>query len=245
MGANLLVVEDEPAMRRMVADNLREAGYEVAEAGDTADAWRVLRASRVDLVLLDWMLPTGSGYEFLRQLRREDGRTAQRELPVILVTARAEERDRVRGLDGGADDYVTKPFSPRELRARIRALLRRTADERSGRVEAGGLVIDRERCRVLARGLEVGLGPTEFRLLHFLASHPDRVYGRAQLLDNAWGRDAFVEERTVDVQIRRVRKALAPHGFDGCIQTVRGFGYRFSAFAAAEASAAAAASADG
>ena len=241
MGVNLLIVEDEPAMRQMVADHFRGAGYEVAEAKDTADAWRVLRASRVDLVLLDWMLPEGSGYELLRRLRREDGRTAKpaRELPVILVTARAEERDRIRGLDAGADDYVIKPFSPRELRARVRALLRRTAGERSGRVEADGLVIDRESCRVLARGVEVGLGPTEFRLLHFLASHPDRVHSRTQLLDNAWGRDVFVEERTVDVQIRRVRKALAPHGLDGCVQTVRGFGYRFSASTSASAAASA------
>ena len=245
MGANLLIVEDEPAVRRMVADHLREAGYEVAEAGGTADAWQVLRASQVDLVLLDWMLPEGSGYEFLRQLRREEGRTVQREqgVPVILVTARAEERDRIRGLDAGADDYVTKPFSPRELHARIRALLRRTADERSGRVEAGGLVIDRESCRVLARGAEVGLRPAEFRLLHFLASHPGRVYSRAQLLDNAWGRGVFVQERTVDVRIRRVRKALAPHGFDGCVRTVRGFGYLFSASTPAPVSASA--SADG
>ena len=149
-------------------------------------------------------------------------------MPVILVTARAEEPDRIRGLDAGADDYVVKPFSPRELRARVRALLRRAADARADRVEAGGLVIDRETCRVQVRGVEVGLGPTEFRLLHFLASHPDRVWSRAQLLDNAWGHDVFIEERTVDVQIRRVRKALAPHGADGYIQTVRGFGYRFS-----------------
>ena len=228
MGASLLVVEDEPAMREMVAGNLREAGYEVREAEDVTSAWKTLRAYPVDLVLLDWMLPGASGYEFLRRLRRE-GAPAEREVPVILVTARAEELDRVRGLDAGADDYVVKPFSPRELRARVRALLRRAADARAERVEAGGLVIDRESCRVLARGAEVAVGPTEFRLLHFLASHPDRVYSRAQLLDNAWGHDVFIEERTVDVQIRRVRKALAPYGVDGYIQTVRGFGYRFSA----------------
>ena len=227
MGASLLVVEDEPAMREMVAGNLREAGYEVREAEDVTSAWKTLRASPVDLVLLDWMLPGASGYEFLRRLRRE-GDPTEREVPVILVTARAEEPDRVRGLDAGADDYVVKPFSPRELRARVRALLRRAADARAERVEAGDLVIDRKSCRVLARGAEVALGPTEFRLLHFLASHPDRVYSRAQLLDNAWGHDVFIEERTVDVQIRRVRKALAPHGVDGFIQTVRGFGYRFS-----------------
>ena len=227
MGASLLVVEDEPVMREMVAGNLREAGYEVREAEDVASAWKSLRASRVDLVLLDWMLPGASGYEFLRRLRRE-GDPSEREVPVILVTARAEEPDRIRGLDAGADDYVVKPFSPRELRARVRALLRRAADARAERVEAGGLVIDRESCRVLARGAEVALGPTEFRLLHFLASHPDRVWSRAQLLDNAWGHDVFIEERTVDVQIRRVRKALAPYGVDGYIRTVRGFGYRFS-----------------
>ena len=174
------------------------------------------------------MLPGASGYEFLRRLRRE-GAPAEREVPVILLTARADEPDRVRGLDAGADDYVVKPFSPRELRARVRALLRRASDTGADRVEAGDLRIDRESCRVRVRGVEVGLGPTEFRLLHFLASHPDRVHSRSQLLDNAWGRDAFVEERTVDVQIRRVRKALAPHGADRYVQTVRGFGYRFSA----------------
>lgn len=228
MAASLLIVEDEPAMREMVAGNLRAAGYEVREAGDAASAWRALRAARTDLVLLDWMLPGASGYEFLRRLRRE-GAPAEREVPVILLTARADEPDRVRGLDAGADDYVVKPFSPRELRARVRALLRRAADTSADRVEAGDLRIDRESCRVHVRGVEVGLGPTEFRLLHFLASHPDRVHSRSQLLDNAWGRDAFVEERTVDVQIRRVRKALAPHGADRYVQTVRGFGYRFSA----------------
>lgn len=227
MAANLLVVEDEPDVREMLAGTLRAAGYEVREAGDAASAWKALRASRVDLVLLDWMLPGSSGYEFLRRLRRE-GAPAEREVPVILVTARAEEPDRVRGLDAGADDYVVKPFSLRELRARVRALLRRAADLRAERVEAGGLLIDRESCRVHVRGAEVGLGATEFRLLHFLASHPDRVYSRAQLLDNVWGRDAFLEERTVDVQIRRVRKALAPHGVEGYVRTVRGFGYRFS-----------------
>ncbi len=228
MAASLLVVEDEPAMREMLAGSLRAAGYEVREAGDATGAWKALRASRVDLVLLDWMLPGSSGYELLRRLRRE-GAPAEREVPVILVTARAEEPDRIRGLDAGADDYVVKPFSPRELRARVRALLRRAADVRADRVEAGGLLIDRERCRVHVRGVEVGLGATEFRLLHFLASHPDRVYSRPQLLDNVWGRDAFLEERTVDVQIRRVRKALAPHGVEGYVRTVRGFGYRFSA----------------
>lgn len=227
MGASLLVVEDEPAMREMVAGSLREAGYEVREAQDAASAWKSLRTSRVDLVLLDWMLPGASGYEFLRRLRRE-GDPSEREVPVILVTARAEEPDRIRGLDAGADDYVVKPFSPRELRARVRALLRRAADTRAERVVAGDIVIDRVSCRVLARGAEVPLGPTEFRLLHFLASHPDRVYSRSQLLDNAWGRDVFIEERTVDVQIRRVRKALSPFGVDSYIQTVRGFGYRFS-----------------
>ncbi len=227
MGASLLVVEDEPIMREMVASNLREAGYYVREAEDVTGAWKALRAARVDLVLIDWMLPGASGYEFLRRLRRE-GASGGREVPVILVTARAEESDRIRGLDAGADDYVVKPFSPRELRARVRALLRRARDARADRIEAGGLVIDRETYRVHVRGTEVGLGPTEFRLLHFLASHPDRVYSRAQLLDNAWGSDVFIEERAVDVQIRRVRKALAPHGVASHIRTVRGFGYRFS-----------------
>ncbi|MEM7250539.1 MAG: phosphate regulon transcriptional regulator PhoB [Pseudomonadota bacterium] len=223
--AQLLVVEDEPALREMVAESLRDAGFSVQEAPDVASAWGHVRAQPPDLVVLDWMLPDVSGYEFLRGLRRDRN---TRELPVIMLTAKGEESDRVRGLQAGADDYVAKPFSLRELTARVEAVLRRTNASTSGVVAAGPLSLDVERHRVEANGVEVHLGPTEFRLLHFLMTHPERVYSRAQLLDNAWGHDAYVEERTVDVQIRRLRKALEPHGFAAKIQTVRGFGYRFS-----------------
>lgn len=221
----ILVVEDEPALREMVAENLREAGYAVDEAEDVAAAWRLVRTAPPDLVLLDWMLPDVSGYELLRNLRRD---AATRELAVIMLTAKGEEPDRVRGLEAGADDYVSKPFSLRELRARVQAVLRRRGGPVGEPVSMGGLEVDVARHRVLAHGREVRLGPTEFRLLHFLITHPDRVYSRTQLLDHAWGRDVFVEERTVDVQIRRLRKALEPYRLDSYVQTVRGFGYRFS-----------------
>lgn len=221
-------------MRRMMATSLRDAGYEVEEARDAPDAWQALRSSRIDLILLDRMLPGASGQDFLQRLRRKEQEEGHN-VPVIFVTARTAEEERVRGLDAGADDYVTKPFSLSELRARVRALLRRSGDAGSARttagaprIEAGRLVIDRENYRVLADGVEVPLGPTEFRLLAFLAAHPERVYSRTQILDSAWGRDVAIEERTVDVQVRRVRKALEPHGLAGHIETVRGFGYRFS-----------------
>lgn len=225
MNTRLLVVEDEPALREMVADNLRRAGYGVEEAGDVASAWRRIKDGTPDLVLLDWMLPDISGYEFLRSLRRND---ETRELPVIMLTAKSEEGERVKGLEAGADDYVSKPFSLRELRARVQAVLRRSDATTGQAISIGGLDIDVDRHRVLAHGTEIQLSPTEFRLLHFLATHPERVFSRAQLLDHAWGRDAFVEERTVDVQVRRLRKALTPNGMAGFVQTVRGFGYRFS-----------------
>ncbi len=221
----ILVVEDEPALREMVAGNLREAGYSVDEASDAASARRQIETSLPDLVLLDWMLPDVSGFELLRTLRAD---SATRDLPVIMLTAKGEELDRVRGLEAGADDYVTKPFSLRELRARAQAVLKRAHGFPGKTVSAGQLELDVERHRVTAAGKEVRLGPTEFRLLHFLMTHPERVYSRLQLLDHAWGRDVFVEERTVDVQIRRLRRALEPYGLDGYVQTVRGFGYRFA-----------------
>ena len=215
-------------MREMVAGNLREAGYEVREAKDAAGAWKALRASRVDLVLLDWMLPGASGYEFLRRLRRE-GAPAEREVPVILVTARADEPDRVRGLDAGADDYVVKPFSPTRAPGpgarpapQVRGRPRGSDRGRGPPHRPRELPCPRPRGRGGTRAHRISPPPLPG------PSHPDRVWSRAQLLDNAWGHDVFIEERTVDVQIRRVRKALAPHGVDGYIQTVRGFGYRFS-----------------
>jgi two-component system phosphate regulon response regulator PhoB len=222
----ILVVEDEQPIRDLIAFGLRRAGFKVT----LAENCRAARASIVDqrpaLVLVDWMLPDSSGLELTRQLRSDPD---TREIPVIMLTARAEESDKVAGLEGGADDYVTKPFSARELIARIQALLRRMAPAGpDGRIEIGGLVLDQTAHRVLAHGRTVNLGPTEYRLLNFLMSHPDRVYARSQLLDRVWGGDVYVDERTVDVHIRRLRKALEPGGHARFVQTVRGAGYRFS-----------------
>lgn len=223
----ILVVEDEPAIRAMVCMALERAGFGMLEAGDAQEAERVLADTRPDLILLDWMLPGASGIEFARRLQREE---YTREVPIIMLTARSEEDDRVRGLEVGADDYVTKPFSPRELIARIKAVLRRTADDNlQGVLEVEGLTLDANSHRVSADDTFLDMGPTEFRLLRFFMSHPERVYSRTQLLDMVWSRGAFVEERTVDVHIRRLRKALSPTGHDRLIQTVRGAGYRFSA----------------
>lgn len=223
----ILLVEDEPAIREMVTMALSRAGFEVVEAADAREAEERLADRLPDLVLLDWMLPGTSGMELARRLRRE---AYTRELPIIMLTARTEEDDRVRGLEVGADDYITKPFSTRELTARIKAVLRRyRAEDEQGLIEADGLRLDTGSHRVTADGTAVAMGPTEFRLLEFLMSHPERVYTRAQLLDYVWGRTAVVEERTVDVHIRRLRKALAGGGHDRLIQTVRGTGYRFSA----------------
>ena len=226
---HILIVEDEAPIRQMVRFSLERAGFVVSEAEDAATARVAIADDRPDLVLMDWMLPGASGLELARELRSGD---ATRELPVIMLTARTEEGERVRGLDVGCDDYVTKPFSNSELIARIRAVLRRALPGgEEERIECEGLVLDGASQRVSASGKPVHLGPTEYRLLHFFASHPERVYTRAQLLDRVWGRNVFVEERTVDVHIRRLRKALSPHGFDHLLQTVRGTGYRFSATA--------------
>ncbi len=227
MSATILVVEDEPTIQSLIEVNLRRAGHAVQLASDAESARRMVQEALPDLVLLDWMLPGMSGVDFARQLRG-DART--RNLPIIMLTARAEERDKVEGLEVGADDYVTKPFSPRELMARIKAVLRRHAPQATDdAVELGGLRLDPATHRVTAGGMEIGLGPTEFRLLHYLMTHPERVHGRSQLLDQVWGDHVFVEERTVDVHIRRLRAALEPSGHDGLVQTVRGSGYRISA----------------
>ncbi|MBI5791742.1 MAG: phosphate regulon transcriptional regulator PhoB [Rhodocyclales bacterium] len=227
MSATILVVEDEPTIQSLIEVNLRRAGHVVRLASDAESARRMVQEALPDLVLLDWMLPGMSGVDFARQLRG-DART--RNLPIIMLTARAEERDKVEGLEVGADDYVTKPFSPRELMARIKAVLRRQAPQATDdAVELGGLRLDPATHRVTAGGMEIGLGPTEFRLLHYLMTHPERVHGRSQLLDQVWGDHVFVEERTVDVHIRRLRAALEPSGHDGLVQTVRGSGYRISA----------------
>ncbi|NMF97035.1 phosphate regulon transcriptional regulator PhoB [Aromatoleum toluolicum] len=227
MAANILLVEDEPAIQELIAANLGRAGHHVVRAGDAETAQRIVRDALPDLVLLDWMLPGMSGIELARRLRADE-RT--RTIPIIMLTARGEEQDKVAGLEMGADDYITKPFSPRELVARIKAVLRRRAPQATeDPVELGGLSLDPATHRVAAGERPVTLGPTEFRLLHFLMTHPERVHSRAQLLDQVWGDHVFVEERTVDVHVRRLRAALEPVGHDGLIQTVRGSGYRLSA----------------
>ena len=226
MAATILVVEDEPAIQTLIAINLRRAGHEVVTALDAETAQRMVNEALPDLILLDWMLPGVSGLELARRLRAD---VRSRQVPIIMLTARGEERDKVQGLETGADDYITKPFSPRELLARIQAVLRRRAPEATeDSVEMGGLRIDPAKHRVSADGRPVSLGPTEFRLLHFLATHPERVHTRSQLLDQVWGDHVFVEERTVDVHIRRLRGALEATGLDRMIQTVRGSGYRLS-----------------
>ncbi|WP_079434629.1 phosphate regulon transcriptional regulator PhoB [Zoogloea sp. LCSB751] len=226
MPATILLVEDEPAIQELIAANLMRAGHHVVRASDAETAQRIVRDALPDLILLDWMLPGMSGVEFARRLRGEE-RT--RGIPLIMLTARGEEQDKVLGLESGADDYITKPFSPRELVARIKAVLRRRAPETTeDPVELGGLRLDPATHRLAAGSNPITLGPTEFRLLHFLMTHPERVHSRAQLLDQVWGDHVFVEERTVDVHIRRLRCALEPSGHDGLVQTVRGSGYRFS-----------------
>lgn len=227
MAANILVVEDEPAIQELIAVNLEHGGHHVIRAPDAERALDLVRSALPDLMLIDWMLPGMSGLSLARSLRR-DPRT--REIPIILLTARAAEQDKVDGLEAGADDYITKPFSPRELVARIRAVLRRRAPQMTDDpVEARGLRIEPATRRVFGAGAPLALGPTEFRLLHYFMTHPERVHTRTQLLDQVWGDHVFVEERTVDVHIRRLRKALTPSGHDALIETVRGTGYRFSA----------------
>jgi two-component system phosphate regulon response regulator PhoB len=225
-GKKILLVEDEAAIREMTTMALERAGFGVVAAEDAPSAERLLSDGLPDLILLDWMLPGGSGIELARRLRRDE---YTREVPIIMLTARSEEEDRIRGLDSGADDYVTKPFSPRELIARIKAVIRRASPEQGeGVLETKGLVLDSHSHRVSANGNVLEMGPTEFRLLQFFMAHPERVYSRTQLLDMVWSRGSFVEERTVDVHIRRLRKVLENDGFDSFIQTVRGAGYRFS-----------------
>ncbi len=225
--ATILVVEDEPAIQELITLNLEQSGYSPLRANDAEQAIELVRDELPDLVLLDWMLPGMSGIEFARRLRA-DRRT--QDVPIIMLTARAEEHDKLSGLETGADDYITKPFSPRELNARIRALLRRRAPQTTDDiVETNGLKLDPVSHRVSGNGKLLTLGPTEFRLLHFMMTHPERVYSRAQLLDHVWGDHVFVEERTVDVHVRRLRKALEQTNHDRLIDTVRGAGYRFSA----------------
>ena len=221
----ILIVEDEIAIREMIAFHLSRAGYVTFAAEDCKAARELLVNEQPNLALVDWMLPDMSGVELVRMLKRD---RANDDLAIIMLTARADEHDKVAGLEGGADDYITKPFSPRELVARIQAVLRRAAVADSDVIEVGNIKLDGADHRVTANGNEIRLGPTEYRLLHFIISHPDRVYSREQLLDRVWGANVYVEERTVDVHVRRLRKALSAENADQYIQTVRGAGYRFS-----------------
>ena len=223
--AKILIVEDERPIREMIAFHLARAGFDTLEAENSTTARRLIADERPDLALVDWMLPDMSGLELTRMLKRDQD---NEDLAIIMLTARTEEHDKVTGLEGGADDYVTKPFSPRELVARIQAVLRRSRNAESESVTAGMIELDAVGHRVRVNDQDIALGPTEYRLLKFLITHADRVYSRTQLLDRVWGANVYVEERTVDVHIRRLRKALNLHGADRYIQTVRGAGYRFS-----------------
>ena len=229
MQKRILIVDDEPAIRDMVAFALRKGEYAPIHAGDAREAQAAIAEHVPDLILLDWMLPGISGLDLARRWRRDE---LTRDVPIIMLTARGEENDRVSGLESGVDDYVVKPFSARELLARIKAVLRRSRDdEDDGSVTVGKLRIDGAAHRVFADESAVHVGPTEYRLLHFFMTHVDRVYTRTQLLDHIWGGNVYVEERTVDVHIRRLRKALEPSLLEDMVQTVRGAGYRFSASA--------------
>ncbi len=224
--STILVVEDEPAIAELLVINLRHAGYDT-QVAQTADEARAAVANQLpDLVLLDWMLPGQSGWQLARAWR---GEARTRELPIIMLTARADEADRVAGLDGGADDYMTKPFSPKELAARVRAVLRRrTPQALDETVTVGGLSLDPSTHRVQCMGEEVRMGPTEFKLLHFFLTHAERVHSRSRLLDRVWGDHVYIEERTVDVHVMRLREALSPVGRSQMIETVRGAGYRLT-----------------
>ncbi|MCC5809622.1 MAG: phosphate regulon transcriptional regulator PhoB [Ectothiorhodospiraceae bacterium] len=226
MAVKILIIEDEAAIREMVEMSLSAVGYQVIQAESGEEGFSMLNEHVPDLILLDWMLPGMSGIDFARRIKKDP---LCSEIPVIMLTARGEEEDKVRGLDSGADDFVTKPFSPRELASRIKAVLRRASPMSSEEVvEVDGLKLDPLSHRVTANEDKVDMGPTEFRLLHFFMTHPERVFTRGQLLDNVWGTNVYVEERTVDVHIRRLRKSIAGSGHDRLVQTVRGAGYRFS-----------------
>jgi two-component system phosphate regulon response regulator PhoB len=226
MGNQVLIVDDELAIRQMLSFALTGDGYACAEAGSVNEAQTHLEEALPDLILLDWMMPGISGADFARRIRRDP---RLQEIPIIMLTAKADESDKIKGLDSGADDYITKPFSTRELLARVRAILRRsrTGDD-TAQIEAGGLKLDLQTHRVTAGEQPVEVSPTEFRLLQFFMTHRERVYTRTQLLDEVWGHESYIEERTVDVHIRRLRKLLEPFGCDALIQTVRSIGYRFS-----------------
>ncbi|MCJ8316252.1 phosphate regulon transcriptional regulator PhoB [Idiomarina sp.] len=226
MSRRILIVEDEAPIREMLSFVMEQHGYQAVEAHDFDAAVSKIAEPYPDMVLLDWMLPGGSGIQLAKKIKGDD---FTRNIPIIMLTARGEEEDKIKGLEVGADDYITKPFSPKELMARMRAVFRRVAptvlDEP---LEVEGLKLDPVSHRISVGDNSVDMGPTEFKLLHFFMTHPERVYSREQLLDHVWGTNVYVEDRTVDVHIRRLRKALAEHGYDRLIQTVRGVGYRFS-----------------
>ena len=226
MSRRVLVVEDETPIREMLCFVLEQNGFEPIEAADFAQGVAQVVEPFPDLILLDWMLPGGSGIQFIKQMKQDE---LTRQIPIIMLTARGEEEDKVRGLEVGADDYITKPFSPKELTARLKAVIRRAVPTATEEViEVQGLRLDPVSHRVSVNEQVLDLGPTEFRLLHFFMTHPERVYSREQLLNNVWGTNVYVEDRTVDVHIRRLRKAISLAGHDELIQTVRGSGYRFS-----------------
>lgn len=227
MSKRILVVEDESPIRDMIKFVLEQSDYDVTEAEDYEVALQKVKEPYPDLILLDWMLPGGSGVQLAKKLKQHEH---TRDIPVIMLTARGEEEDKVRGLEAGADDYVTKPFSPKELVARIKAVMRRSSPTSGDEpINVNGLVLDPVSHRVSSNEDNLKLGPTEFKLLHFFMTHIDRVYSREQLLDHVWGTNVYVEDRTVDVHIRRLRKAISGNGHEHMIQTVRGAGYRFSA----------------
>lgn len=228
MATSVLVVEDDAAIRDMLSFTLKQSGFALDSVGDGEAGLEFLKNQQPDMILLDWMLPGIDGIEFIRRLRANEFLAG---IPVIMLTAKGESEDMVKGLAVGADDYVNKPFSPPELMARIKAVLRRCRpdeSEEAQKLHSGNLVLDTKSHRVTVDGARVELGPTEFRLLHFFMKNPERAYNRSQLLDYVWGDTVYIEERTVDVHIRRLRKALEPTGHDNLIQTVRGVGYRFS-----------------
>lgn len=222
----ILVIEDEQAIREMIGFALRREGYEFLEAASVREAEIWLDNQVPDVMLVDWMLPGVSGIDFIRHIKQDKRLQA---VPVIMLTARTEEDDKITGLDAGADDYISKPFSPRELMARIRSVLRRSGKADVQVLQVGGLTMDIDSHRVSFNDSPIDLGPTEYKLLQFLMEHTDRVYSRTQLLDHVWGHNAYVEERTIDVHVLRLRKSLTPSGCDKMLQTVRGAGYRFSA----------------
>lgn len=227
MPSKILIVEDEAPIREMLAFVMEQHGYQPVQAADYQQALEKIVEPYPDMVLLDWMIPGGSGIQLARALKSKEH---TRHIPIIMLTARGEEEDKIKGLEVGADDYLTKPFSPKELVARMRAVFRRVSPTNLDEpIDIEGLVLDPVSHRVSANEQSLDMGPTEFRLLHFFMTHPDRVYSREQLLDHVWGTNVYVEDRTVDVHIRRLRKAIELHGHDRLVQTVRGVGYRFSA----------------